>query len=83
MYLLSIASARKSIRIAASYFVPDDLSLETFVAARKRGVPIQIIVPGAKIDAKFTRKASRSRWAISSERGSKSTSTSPPCFTAR
>jgi len=25
-------------------------------------VPIQIIVPGAKIDAKFTRKASRSRW---------------------
>jgi len=62
MYLLSIASARKSIRISASYFVPDDLSVETLVAARKRGVPVEIIVPGPKIDTETTRKASRSRW---------------------
>jgi cardiolipin synthase len=62
MYLLSIASARKNIRISASYFVPDDLSVETLVAARKRGVPIEIIVPGTKIDAEITRKASRARW---------------------
>ena len=62
MYLLSIASARKSIRISASYFVPDDLSVEMLVAARKRRVPIQIIVPGTKIDSEVTRKASRSRW---------------------
>jgi cardiolipin synthase len=32
------------------------------VAARKRGVPIEIIVPGTKIDAEITRKASRARW---------------------
>ena len=62
MYLLSIASARHSIRIAASYFVPDDLSIETMVAARRRGVPVEIIVPGAKIDAEVSRKASRARW---------------------
>ncbi len=62
MYLLSIASARKSIRISASYFVPDDLSVETLVEARKRGVPIEIIVPGPKIDTETTRKAGRSRW---------------------
>jgi cardiolipin synthase len=38
MYLLSIASARRSVRISASYFVPDSLSIETFIAARRRGV---------------------------------------------
>ena len=62
MYLLSIASARKSVRIAASYFVPDDLSVETLVAARERGVAVEIILPGPKIDARVVRKASRARW---------------------
>jgi cardiolipin synthase len=62
MYLLSIASARKSVRIAASYFVPDDLSIATLVAARKRGVTVEIILPGPKIDARIVRKASRARW---------------------
>jgi len=28
MYLLSIASATKSIRLQAAYFVPDDLAIE-------------------------------------------------------
>jgi cardiolipin synthase len=62
MYLMSIASARKSLRIEASYFVPDDLTIETLVAARKRGVSVAIIVPGAKIDSRIVRKASRARW---------------------
>ncbi|MEO6323610.1 MAG: phospholipase D-like domain-containing protein [Thermoanaerobaculia bacterium] len=62
MYLLSIAAAQKSIRLEAAYFVPDDLSLETLVAARHRGVDVEIIVPGTKMDSKITRKASRSRW---------------------
>jgi cardiolipin synthase len=62
MYLLSIASARASIHLAASYFVPDDLSVDTIVAARRRGVRVEIIVPGAKIDAPIVRRASRSRW---------------------
>ncbi|MEO8349535.1 MAG: cardiolipin synthase [Acidobacteriota bacterium] len=62
MYLLSIASARQRILIAASYFVPDDLTVETLVKARERGVDVEIIVPGTKIDSELTRKASRSRW---------------------
>ncbi|MEO5763614.1 MAG: phospholipase D-like domain-containing protein [Vicinamibacteria bacterium] len=63
MYLLSIASARQHIRFAASYFVPDDLSIETLVAARKRGVKIEVILPGGdNTDTKITGKASRSRW---------------------
>ncbi len=62
MYLLSIASARHSLRIAASYFIPDDLSVETIVAACRRGVRVEIVVPGTKIDTEVTRRASRSRW---------------------
>ncbi len=62
MYLLSIASATKDLRLQAAYFVPDDLSLETLVAARKRGVNVEIIVPGPVMDEKFVQCASRSRW---------------------
>lgn len=62
MYLLSIASATKSVRLQAAYFVPDDLAIETFVAARKRGVKIEIIVPGPHTDAKIVQSASRSLW---------------------
>lgn len=62
MYLLSIASATKSIRLQAAYFVPDDLAIQTFVNARKRGVKIEIIVPGPVMDAKVVQRASRSLW---------------------
>jgi cardiolipin synthase A/B len=62
MYLLSIASAKKSIRIANAYFVPDDLTVETLLAARKRGVTIEVVLPGPEIDTTTTRNASRSRW---------------------
>ena len=71
MYLLSIASARKSIRLSASYFVPDSLSVETIVSARERGVEVEIIVPGGHIDSKVTRKASRGLWGPLLEAGVK------------
>jgi cardiolipin synthase A/B len=62
MYLLSIASATKSIRLQAAYFVPDDLAISTLVAAEKRGVRIEIIVPGPETDSEIVQGASRSRW---------------------
>ncbi len=63
MYLLSIASATKSIRLQAAYFVPDDLTVETLITARSRGVTIEIIVPGPYTDSEIVQGASRSRWA--------------------
>lgn len=62
MYLLSFACARKSIRIGHAYFIPDRLSMELLVSARKKGVKIEIILPGAKTDVPLVRSASRSRW---------------------
>jgi len=69
MYLLSIASAQRSVRIAAAYFVPDDLSLATLVDASKRGVSIEVILPGKTTDTELTRKASSSRWGKLLEAG--------------
>jgi cardiolipin synthase len=62
MYLLSIASATKSICLQAAYFVPDELAIETFVSSRKRGVKIEIIVPGPVMDARLVQRGSRSLW---------------------
>ncbi len=69
MYLLSIASARHSVLLSNSYFVPDDLSVRTLIEARQRGVDVQIIVPGSKIDSEVTRAASRQKWAPLLEAG--------------
>ncbi len=69
MYLLSIASATRSVRIGNAYFVPDRLSVETLVAAQRRGVRVEIIVPGRYSDAAVVRRASRSRWGPLLEAG--------------
>ena len=69
MYLLSIAAARQSILLANSYFVPDSLAVQELVSARKRGVRVEIITPGAHIDTETVRKASRSRWGPLLEAG--------------
>lgn len=62
MYLVSIAAAAKSIKLSAAYFVPDDVEVRTLVAAAKRGVRVQLIVPGPATDSPLVRRASRSTW---------------------
>jgi len=62
MYLLSIAAAAKSIKLSAAYFVPDGVEVRTLAAAAKRGVRVQLIVPGKETDSPLVRRASRSTW---------------------
>jgi len=62
MYLLCIAAARKSIRLSASYYVPDDLTTQEFIEATQRGVKVEIIVPGSKGDSRIVKHASRGKW---------------------
>jgi cardiolipin synthase A/B len=69
MYLLSIAAAQKKILLEQAYFVPDDLTIELLVAARKRGVVIEIITPGPETDKEVVRRASRARWGSMLEAG--------------
>lgn len=69
MFLLAIASASKSILIANSYFVPNTLAVSMLVEARRRGVDVQIIVPGPITDAQLVRRASRAKWGKLLEAG--------------
>lgn len=71
IFLLAIASASRSILIANSYFVPNTLAVKMLVEARRRGVDVQIIVPGPVIDAQIVRQASRAKWGPLLEAGVK------------
>jgi cardiolipin synthase A/B len=59
MYLLSIDAARKSIRISMAYFIPCTQIRQALIAARNRGVDVQIILPNELIDSKIVRPSSR------------------------
>ena len=69
MYLLAIASAAHRILIANSYFVPDRMTVLMLVEARRRGVEVEIIVPGPILDAQMVRRASRAMWGPLLESG--------------
>jgi len=62
MYLLAIASAQKTLRIENPYFLPDDLMRKELTEAAKRGVKVEVVVPGKRIDQKLVRLASRRHW---------------------
>jgi len=62
MYLMSITAARETIDLSAAYFVPDELTIRTLIAAAKRGVRVRLITPGPIIDSTLVKAASRDRW---------------------
>jgi cardiolipin synthase A/B len=69
MYLMAIWAAEESVLLASAYFVPDDVAIEALVAARKRDVRVEIIVPGEHMDSETTRRASRALWGPLLEAG--------------
>ena len=62
MYLMSIAAARKSIDLAASYMVVDALIMNSLTEAMRRGVKVRIVLPGEHTDSFMVRHASRAQW---------------------
>ncbi len=62
MVLMSIAAARQSIDIEASYFVPDELVKKALIDALRRGVRLRIILPGPYTDSESVRHSSRREW---------------------
>jgi len=71
MYLLSIAAAEQTIKVGNAYFIPDDLTTETLLEATKRGVSVEVLLPGQYIDSSLVRAASRDRWGRLLEGGVK------------
>ena len=62
MYHFAVSSARHSLLIQNAYFVPDDALVDALCSAARRGVKVQIIMPGEHIDQKAVRRASRKKW---------------------
>ena len=80
MYLLSIAAATQSIDLSSAYFVPDELTVRTLVAAMRRGVRLRIITPGPIIDSQTVRSASRAGWGPLLEAGAEISEYQPTMF---
>jgi cardiolipin synthase A/B len=69
MFHLAVASASRRILIGNAYFVPNSLAVAMLVDARRRGVHVEIIVPGPINDAQVVRRASRAKWGPLLEAG--------------
>jgi cardiolipin synthase A/B len=59
---LSIASAKRTLYITNSYFVPDDDFRRFLKAAVARGVDVRVLTAGDKTDVKTTTYAGRARY---------------------
>lgn len=62
MYMLAMTAAEKTLHLSISYFVPDDMTRKILIDAAKRGVKVQIIVPGEHMDVDIVRRSSRGMW---------------------
>jgi cardiolipin synthase len=61
-FQLLMEGADHSIRISTPYFLPDRALRRAFVALAKRGVAIDVVVPGRHTDQRWVRLASRRMW---------------------
>jgi cardiolipin synthase A/B len=71
LYFMAIKTATASIHIANAYFLPDKQSRDALVQAVKRGVDVQVMVPGRHIDLPMVRFASWSHYGDLLEGGVK------------
>jgi cardiolipin synthase len=63
LMILSFLAARRTIRITASYFVPDRATREALLDRARAGVDVQVLVPGRHTAAKPIRQAGRHYYA--------------------
>ena len=69
MYRLAIVSARESIKLESAYFVPDPGTIKALAEAAKRGVKVQIILPGEHLDSATVKASSPALWGDLLEAG--------------
>jgi cardiolipin synthase len=62
LFQLLVAGARRSIRITSPYFLPDRSMLAELQKAVRRGVLVQVVVPGPLNNHPIARRASRRRY---------------------
>lgn len=62
LFRYAIESATDSFLVITAYFVPDRETIAALIAAVKRGVSVQVMIPGPHIDSQVVRYSSRSSW---------------------
>jgi cardiolipin synthase len=62
MYLMSLAAARRQVLIGTGYFVPDRITIDALLEARRRGVRVCVMLPGPYNDVPVSGAASKSLW---------------------
>ena len=62
MFQMLLESATKQIRITTPYFLPDKALRQALIGAAKRGIAIDIIVPGSHTDQRWVRLVSRRKY---------------------
>ncbi|WP_274630922.1 phospholipase D-like domain-containing protein [Arvimicrobium flavum] len=67
--LMALAAAERHIRIGMGYFAPDEVMIAQLLDARRRGVEIDVLIPGEEIDVPIVRRASRHQWGRLLEAG--------------
>jgi cardiolipin synthase len=62
MYFIAVLAAQRYIHIQNAYFIPDEQVRKALIAAVKRGVDVQVMVPGTHNDLPLIRQASRAHY---------------------
>ncbi|HEX3623209.1 MAG TPA: phospholipase D-like domain-containing protein [Acidimicrobiales bacterium] len=58
-----LALARQRVRITTAYFVPDDATCRVLAETARRGVEVDVLLPGPHVDKRFVQLASQSQYA--------------------
>lgn len=69
LFRLALTVAQHRIRIATGYFVPDADTISLMRAAAKRGVVVEVLMPGPHTDSKIARMAGEDTFATLLEAG--------------
>jgi cardiolipin synthase len=69
LYLMAIASARKTVDIQSPYLITDESTLWSLSEARRRGVRVRLLTEGDQTDAKPVKFAGRAEYERMMEQG--------------
>jgi len=58
-----LALARERVRITTAYFVPDEATCRVLADTARRGVEVEVLLPGPHVDKRFVQLASESQYA--------------------
>jgi cardiolipin synthase len=64
-----LALARERVRITTAYFVPDDATCRLLAATARRGVEVDVLLPGPHVDKRVVQLAGEAQYASLLEAG--------------